>query len=396
MADGRSARIISTGGNPSAGGYGTTDELTYEGVVGTGGLTITTTVDIKSGTKGEGVLLVILAAIESDGSGTDIDSFDIVSIVGPDSTVIPNNPALDGCWRCYPNGVNIDFQASNGFGTPSPVPCGFGTYVFQDIPAGSTITLEAPSAGSVGSFSVLNAIQTVAVVFTRPLAAPAGTGVVGIGNWWYSNYYGARYDGHNLSCYFLFDGVRQGAPCSNGIDPPVDPDCAGSHVSLDDMWNANNNGPFSIASDIGVVLGAAKAINAKNADSTINFYSAYKQPIALGTVGWDFTDIIRFTGTLTQSVPELPSGSFFPTWSISFGFKRPLGASPVGFTAQWACLGHHDFVAGPDTLTFYYDADVGVYVATIAGGTGMPCCARGLIVSDRFRYKHPVERVAGA
>jgi hypothetical protein len=52
-------------------------------------------------------------------------------------------------------------------------------------------------------------------------------------------------------------------------------------------------------------------------------------------------------------------------------------------------------VAGPDTLTFYYDADVGVYVATIAGGSGMPCCARGLIVSDRFRYKHPVEIVAG-
>jgi hypothetical protein len=376
MADGRSTRQIYTGGDPTQGNYGSAGDLTYEGIVGTGSTTIVLSTEVKPSTKGEGVLLLVLAAIESDGSAVDIDNFAVTEIRDPDGNLINNDPP-EGCFRCYPTDQRIDFQESNAFGTPSPVPAGWGTYVFTDLAVGSTLTLTAPSPDSFGTWSVLDAIQSVAVVFTRPRALPAGSGVSGVGSWWFSDFYGARYGG------------------INDVDSHADHnDCSGSLINLGGEHNSGHHDPFDIASDIGLILAGAKAVNNANPNSLIFFFSSFREPFDAGTVTWDFTDIIRFTGTLTVATDELPSGSFFSTWSISFGYRN-VSASPVDFNAQWACPGHYTFTSGSDSLTFYRDVDVSVFVGTVAGGTGMPCCARGLIVSDRFRLHNATEIAAG-
>lgn len=355
MASGGKARIIGSGGAAPVDPYGSPEGvMTYEGIVGTGTDTIVLSTEVLPSTKGESVLLVILAAIESDGTGVPVDGFTW-------TVDVDNTPG--GCYAgCYPGPYPIDFQESNAFLTDSPVPCGSAGYVFKDLPVGATITLT-PSSG--GGYSGLDGVQSVAVVFTRAKATPFSPLLGDIG-WWYDNFYGARYNGKIVPY------------------PTID-DCKGALVSLTVPWNANNYGPFSIADDIGVVLAAGKARGTMNPDSLLFYYTAYRRQFDPGTVAWDFTDIIRFTGTdsvLTTAFP--PDTDFYADWSISFGFRNVFGDGSVGFDAQWGCPGEDHFGGG---IILSRNVPVAAFVGTLAQGSGAGCCARGIIVGDEVRVE---------
>ena len=368
MASGGSARLIGSGLNPfPEDGYGSPeDTISFEGIVASavGGdtLTLTLTEDIPSSTPTEAIVLVMAATLWLDDTSAGVST----ATISDDSSTSP------GCYSsvCYPGWYHADMEAANAFGSIyQGLPSLYYLLVTRPYPSGTTFTTTF-DAGDLFSSEGFLAVFTRGKAEPRDLPYPNDTPwSAGADKFLNGNFYGARYQGKG----------------GNGEDGD---DCIGGLVSLSMPWNSGDNGPFGIASDIGLIISCTHAAGHTNPDSLLFFYSAYRQPFDQGWPTWDFTELAQHDSGAVYENVQLPSGSFFYDDRMAWGYRIVGGGGSVSFDTQWACPGH--FTTGGITLY----RDVGAlyqWVATMARGNGVPCCKktpRGVIIADNFKVEN--------